>query len=101
MHLPDDGSVALREVTDEWACLGLWGPEARRILGRVSSSDLGNAAFPYMSGRAIDLAGAPAWAQRVTYVGELGWELYVAPAAAPAAWTALLEAGRPLGLRPA
>ena len=101
MHLPDDGSVALREVTDEWACIGLWGPEARRILGRASSSDLGDAAFPYMSARAIDLAGAPAWAQRVTYVGELGWELYVAPADAPAAWTALLHAGRPLGLRPA
>jgi glycine cleavage system aminomethyltransferase T/glycine/D-amino acid oxidase-like deaminating enzyme len=101
MHLPADGSVAVSEVTESLACLGLWGPEARRILQAVSHSDLSNEAFPYMAARSIDLAGAEAWAQRVTYVGELGWELYLAPEAAPRAWDALLEAGRPAGLRPA
>ncbi len=100
MHLPSDGSVAVREVTDEWAVIGLWGPEARRVLGAVSASDLSNAGLPYMSGRPIDLAGAAAWAQRVTYVGELGWEIYLAPGDALAAWTRLLEAGRAVGARP-
>jgi 4-methylaminobutanoate oxidase (formaldehyde-forming) len=100
MHLPADGSVAVREVTDEWAVIGLWGPEARRVLGAVSASDLSNAGLPYMSGAPIDLAGVRAWAQRVTYVGELGWELYLAPGDALAAWTRLFEAGRAVDARP-
>jgi 4-methylaminobutanoate oxidase (formaldehyde-forming) len=54
-----------------------------------------------MSARAIDVAGAPAWAQRVTYVGELGWEIYVRNDHAVAVWDTLLAAGRPLGIRPA
>ena len=101
MHVPSDGSVAVHEVTEQWACIGLWGPEARRILERTTKSDVSGAAFPYMTGRAIDVAGVPAWAQRVTYVGELGWEIYAAPGDALVVWTALRAAGRPLGLRPA
>jgi 4-methylaminobutanoate oxidase (formaldehyde-forming) len=102
MHLEaNGGEVEVREVTDEWACIGLWGPEARRILGAVSPAPLDNTAFPYMTGRGIQIAGREAWAQRVTYVGELGWELYVRPADALAVWTALLDAGRPRGIRPA
>lgn len=98
MHRPDDGSVELREVTDELAVLGLWGPAARRILQAVTPDDVGHAAFPYMTARTIRIGGARVWAQRVTYVGELGWELYVAPAEAGAVWDALWEAGRPEGL---
>jgi 4-methylaminobutanoate oxidase (formaldehyde-forming) len=59
-----------------------------------------NAAFPYMSARAIRIATADVWAQRVTYVGELGWELYARVADAGAVWDALLAAGRPAGLVP-
>jgi len=101
MHLPGDGSVAVREVTDDWACIGVWGPEARRIVQFVSSSDWCHAAFAYMTGRVVKVGGVEAWAQRVTYVGELGWELYCRPEAARQMWTALMDAGRPLGLRPA
>jgi 4-methylaminobutanoate oxidase (formaldehyde-forming) len=101
MHLPEDGSVAVEEVTDRWACIGLWGPHARRVLASVSKTDLSGDAFPYMTAREIDIAGVETWAQRVTYVGELGWELYLAPGAAVRAWRALLDAGRPHGLRPA
>jgi 4-methylaminobutanoate oxidase (formaldehyde-forming) len=56
MHLPDDGTVDVRDVTDHFACIGLWGPEARRVLEAVTSSDVSNRAFPYMSAREIDIA---------------------------------------------
>jgi 4-methylaminobutanoate oxidase (formaldehyde-forming) len=100
MHLPPDGSVEVREVTEELAVIGLWGPAARRILDAVTPDDVSNAAFPYLHARSIRAASADVWAQRVTYVGELGWELYVAPDRAGALWDALVEAGRPHGLRP-
>ncbi len=101
MHMPDDGSVELREITDELACLGLWGPDARRVLERVTASDVSNEAFPYMTARGLRVAGADAWAQRVTYVGELGWELYVPVAETGQVWDALMAAGSPFGIRPA
>src|SRR5207237_1442732 len=91
MHLPPDGGVEVRDVTDQLACIGIWGPDARRVLQAVTTSDVSNAAFPYMSARPIEIAGAPVGAQRVTYVGELGWELYVAHR----------RAGRPFGIEPA
>jgi 4-methylaminobutanoate oxidase (formaldehyde-forming) len=100
MHLPDDGSAEVREVTDELAVIGLWGPDARRVLEAVTPDDVSNAAFPYMTARAIRIAGAAAWAQRVTYVGELGWELYAAPEDAGTLWDTLFEAGRPCGIEP-
>ena len=101
MHLPEDGSAEAVEVTEDWACLGLWGPYARRILQAVTSDDVSHAAFPYMSARTISIRGVETLAQRVTYVGELGWELYVAPGQATQVWDALMEAGRPSGLQPA
>ncbi|MGH2453613.1 MAG: GcvT family protein [bacterium] len=98
-HLPSDGSVTLREVTGELSCVGLWGPRAREILAEVTGDDLSNAAFPYMTAREIRLGGVPVRALRVTYVGELGWELYVPFDAGLSVWDALWEAGRPRGLR--
>jgi 4-methylaminobutanoate oxidase (formaldehyde-forming) len=100
MHLPRDGSVEVREVTDELAVIGLWGPAARRILAATTPDDVSNEGFPYMTARSIRVASAGVWAQRVTYVGELGWELYVQNGSAGAVWDALLEAGRPHGVRP-
>jgi len=101
MHLPGDGTVGVRDVTDEYACIGLWGPASRRVLEAVSASDVSNGPFPYMSARTIDIAGIPVWAQRVTYVGELGWECYVRTDHAVGVWDALLGAGRPFGIQPA
>jgi glycine cleavage system aminomethyltransferase T/glycine/D-amino acid oxidase-like deaminating enzyme len=100
MHLPRDGTVHVRDVTDQFTCIGIWGPDARRVLQAVTSSDVSNAAFPYMSARTIEIAGAAVGAQRVTYVGELGWELYVDNGRAAAVWDALAGAGRPVGLEP-
>ncbi len=101
MHMPTDGSVDVRDVTDDFACIGIWGPRARDILGAVATDDVSNAAFPYMSARAISVAGVDTCAQRVTYVGEVGWELYVRAGEAAAVWDALWTAGQPVGVRPA
>ena len=99
-HLPEDGSITTRDVTTELACIGLWGPRAREILQAVCDDDLANSAFPYMTYRTLDVTGTKLRALRVTYVGELGWELYMPIANGLAVWDVLWEAGQPLGLRP-
>jgi 4-methylaminobutanoate oxidase (formaldehyde-forming) len=101
MHKSPADEVEIEEVTDDWACIGLWGPRARDVLAHTTADDVTNAAFPYMTARTLRLAGAEVLAQRVTYVGELGWELYVRPESAGAVWDALMLAGRPHGLLPA
>jgi 4-methylaminobutanoate oxidase (formaldehyde-forming) len=101
MHLADSASVDIQEVTEALACLGLWGPSARQILQTVTCEDVSDSAMPYMSARMIRIRGVDTWAQRVTYVGELGWELYMAPERAGSVWDALMDAGRGWGLQPA
>ncbi len=97
-HLPADGSVSLLEVTGGHACLGLFGPRARAILAAVTDDDVGNAACPYLTAREIAVGRAPVLAVRVTYVGELGWELYTPAEYGLEVWDALWEAGQPHGL---
>ena len=98
---PDDDHVEVRNVTAAFGCLGLWGPMAREILAGASDADLSNEAFPYLTARDIVVGNAPCLAVRVTYVGELGWELYPSAEFAPALWDALADAGRDRGLIPA
>ena len=100
-QLGNEEGVDLRDVTGAYGCLGVWGPRAREILTSLTSADLSNDGFPYMSAREIVVADAPCTAVRVTYVGELGWELYAGSEFAASLWDALLEAGRPHGLVPA
>jgi glycine cleavage system aminomethyltransferase T/glycine/D-amino acid oxidase-like deaminating enzyme len=97
-HLPDDGSVDVRDVTSSRACIGLWGPRARDILAPLTGDDLSNEAFPYLTSREIGVGHVPVLALRVTYVGELGWELYPSTEYGAALWDAVWEAGRPHGL---
>ncbi|HST25051.1 MAG TPA: FAD-dependent oxidoreductase [Gaiellaceae bacterium] len=97
-HLPDDGSVAVDDLTSRYACLGLWGPAAREILQPLTHDDLSNAGFPYMTARVVTIGPVPVLAVRVTYVGELGWELYCHTEFGLALFDALWEAGRPHGL---
>ena len=97
-HVPDDGSVHVRDLTSARACLGIWGPAAREIVASVSDDDLSNQAFPYMSAREIAVGHVPVLALRVTYVGELGWELYCPMEYGLALWDTLWAAGRPHGL---
>jgi 4-methylaminobutanoate oxidase (formaldehyde-forming) len=97
-HAPEDGSVEVAEVTADRFCLGLWGPLARDILASVCADDLSSEGFPYMTARRITVGGVPVLALRVTYVGELGWELYGDFDDGLAAWDALWEAGGDHGL---
>ena len=97
-HLPDDGSVQLNDLTSGRVCFGLWGPAARAILEPLTTADVSDEAFPFMTARAITVGRVPVLALRVTYVGELGWELYAHTEFGPALWDTLMEAGRPHGL---
>jgi glycine cleavage system T protein len=97
-HLPRDGSVSLIDVTGAYACLGLFGPRARDVLAGVTDADVSNAGFPYLTARELAVGRAPVLAARVTYVGELGWELYTPSEYGLELWDTLWEAGRPLGL---
>ena len=100
-HLPAGARATVTEVTGAYAVLGLMGPRSRELLARVSDADLGPAAFPFLTSREIAIGHATARASRVTYVGELGWELYVPVEQAGLVYDELAEAGRDLGLRDA
>jgi glycine cleavage system aminomethyltransferase T/glycine/D-amino acid oxidase-like deaminating enzyme len=90
--------VAILDVTTRSFCLGLWGPRARDILQRVSADDVSDAAIPYMTGASIDVGEVPAFAQRISYVGELGYELYGPMEMGARLWDVLWAAGRDDGL---
>ncbi|MGB7261171.1 MAG: FAD-dependent oxidoreductase [Albidovulum sp.] len=98
-HLPK-GDVAIRDVTEDWGVLSLMGPKARDVLARLTDADVSNAGFPFGHVRTLRVAGAEVRALRITYVGELGWELHVPLAATGAVFDALMEAGAADGARP-
>ena len=100
-HLPAGARATVTEVTGAYAVLGLMGPRSRELLARVSDADLGPGAFPFLTSREIAIGQATARASRVTYVGELGWELYVPVEQAGLVYDELAQAGRDLGLRDA
>jgi 4-methylaminobutanoate oxidase (formaldehyde-forming) len=97
--ITDDDHAAVTDVTSGLALFSLQGPHARRLLERVSGADFSNDSFAYLTGQPIDVDYAPVWAQRVTYVGELGWELHVSTELALTVYDALFAAGADLGLR--
>jgi glycine cleavage system T protein len=97
-HAPEDASVHVADVTSQLACFGLWGPRARDILQPLTTADLSNEAFPYMTAQELAVGRVPCLALRVTYVGELGWELYCPVELGLALWDTLWEAGREHGL---
>jgi len=100
-RLPADGSAQLADVTSAWSTIGLWGPEARRVLESATAADVSNEAFGFGTCRHLDLGGVVVLASRISYVGELGWEIYVPMEQGGAVWDALYEAGQPHGLVPA
>jgi glycine cleavage system aminomethyltransferase T/glycine/D-amino acid oxidase-like deaminating enzyme len=93
-QLAADERVEVRDVTGAYACFGLWGPRARDVLAPLVGGDLSNDAFPYMQAREIEAGNAPCLALRVTYVGELGWELYTPAEFGADLFDDLLQAGR-------
>jgi len=94
-HAPRDGSVRIVDTTSRWACFALWGPRARDILAPLTPNPLD---FPYMSMREIVVGDVPVRALRVTFVGELGWELYAPAEYGAGLWRTLWEAGEPHGM---
>ncbi|HLW27562.1 MAG TPA: FAD-dependent oxidoreductase [Kiloniellales bacterium] len=99
-HLPHDAEVQLMDVTEAWGTLSLMGPNARSVLAAVTEDDVSNDAFPFGHVRSIRIAGVPLRALRVTYVGELGWELHVPIDKIAAVYDALMAAGEGHDLRP-
>ncbi|MFL5872152.1 MAG: FAD-dependent oxidoreductase [Solirubrobacterales bacterium] len=96
--LPGCDEVWIDDVTSQWACFGIWGPRAREVLQPLTPPDLGNEAFPYMTLRETTVGNVPVRMLRVTYVGELGWEIYCPTEYGLGLWRALWEAGQPHGM---
>jgi glycine cleavage system aminomethyltransferase T/glycine/D-amino acid oxidase-like deaminating enzyme len=97
-QLGDD--AALEDLTDRISTIGLWGPRAREIVSQLTDADMSDEGFGFLSCREIDLDGITVLASRISYVGELGWELYVSFDQAAAVWDKLLATGTPYGARP-
>lgn len=93
-HAPKDGSVVINDVSNSLTAVGLWGPNARKVLQKVTSDDVSNEAFPYFTCQWIDIAFTKVLALRLSYAGELGWELHFPMDQALAVWDALWAAGR-------
>ena len=100
-HLPEDGSAQVFDLTSSWTTLGLWGPRARDILGSTTSADVSHEGFPFATCRTIEVDSLRVLASRISYVGDLGWELYVPIEQGAKLWDTIREAGEPHGIVPA
>ncbi|HEV7132190.1 MAG TPA: FAD-dependent oxidoreductase [Gaiellaceae bacterium] len=100
-HLPADGSATIDDLTSTWCTVGLWGPRARDILSSLTSDDVSNDGFPFSTWKDLDVGGLTVLASRISYVGDLGWELYVPMENGARLWDAVWEAGQPHGIVPA
>jgi 4-methylaminobutanoate oxidase (formaldehyde-forming) len=98
-HIPQDSDAILTNMTSAYAMLGVMGPESRDLLSNVTDADLSNAAFPYATAQHIDFAYARLLALRMSYVGELGWELYIPTEFSTGVFDALMSEGEKVGLR--
>ena len=97
-HLPDDGSVQVRDITSGTCCVGVWGPAARDLVQSLSEDDWSNEAFGFFNVREAYIGEVPVRALRVSYVGELGWEIYTSSDLGLRLWNLLWEAGQKHGI---
>ena len=97
-HLPGDGAVQLHETTPGTCCIGLWGPRARQVLQPLSTTDFSHRAMGYFRVRQAYVGNVPVVAMRLSYVGELGWELYTTADQGRRLWDTLWETGQPHGI---
>ena len=95
LNRTDGDDVTIEDTSDDLAVIGVWGPEARDALAAVTGDDVSAEAFPFRTAKAISIGGAPVLAQRITYVGELGYELYVGRADAVQVWDAIVATAQP------
>jgi 4-methylaminobutanoate oxidase (formaldehyde-forming) len=98
-HIPDGARAVAFDATSAYAVLGLMGPKSRELMGRVGDADLSNAAFPFASSQVVDIGYARVRASRITYVGELGWELYIPTEFVQDVFDRIVAAGDGLDLR--
>ena len=98
-HFPTDKNVTITDVTHGYAMLAVMGPKSRGLLSELTDADLSNDAFPYATAKEIDIAYARPLAMRLSYVGELGWELYIPTNFAAKVFDAIIEAGEKYGLK--
>ena len=100
-QLPQDGSAQVHDQTNAWTTLGLWGPRARDVLTSVTSDDVSHEGMPFARAKTIEVGPVQVLASRISYVGDLGWELYVPIEQGARLWDILAEAGAPHGIIPA
>ena len=98
-HIPPEAHTTVTDVTSGYAMINLQGPKSRQLLGRVTHADISNEAFPYLTMQEIDVHYARVLVFRVTYLGELGYELYIPTEFAQTVFDVLVEAGKDLGLK--
>ena len=98
-HIPDDARATLTDVSSSYAVLSVMGPRSRDLLSRLTDADLSNEAFPFLTSKEIYLGYAPVRASRITYVGELGWELYVPSEYTCNVHDSIVEEGGEFGLK--
>ncbi len=91
--------VELSDITEDWTTLSLMGPDSREVLSQITDADLGNEGFPFGTLQPVTIAGHDVRALRITFVGELGWELHMPRSAGADVYNAIMDAGRPLGIR--
>ncbi|HET8604944.1 MAG TPA: FAD-dependent oxidoreductase [Marmoricola sp.] len=96
-HLPADGTAQLVDVTSAYSTIGLWGPRARDVLGRLTDDDISHEGFGFLTCRELEIGNLGVLASRISYVGELGWELYLPMEQGGRLWDLLHEAGREHG----
>ncbi len=99
-HMPTDGSVHFQDMTSALCTVGLWGPRARDVLQSITEDDVSNEGFPFGTARSITIDNIKAMAFRISYVGELGWEIYTNMEQGQRLWDLLWEAGQPHGMVP-
>ena len=99
-HLPSDGATTLTDNTDAISTIGVWGPRARDIVSSLTTDDVSDEGFGFLTCREITVGGVPVLASRISYVGELGWELYVSMDRAAELWDTLLDQGAEHGAVP-
>ena len=100
-NLPSDGSAYLEDMTSALCTLGLWGPKARLLLQSITQDDVSNKGIPFGTARHISIGPVPVWALRISYVGELGWEMYAPMEQGQFLWDTVWSAGQKHGIVPA
>jgi glycine cleavage system aminomethyltransferase T/glycine/D-amino acid oxidase-like deaminating enzyme len=99
-HLPDDGSVQLVDRSAELCTLGVWGPDAREVIDPITEEDMSHDAFAPYTAQHVTIGEVDAWALRISYVGEQGWEIYAPMDQAERLWDIIYEAGQDHDIRP-